>query len=60
MTSQRYQVGHMGGWGLAMAVILALGVLLVAGGSALAQAAGKDKKDDDRGEVILSNLPARG
>ena len=25
-----------------------------------AQAAGKDKKDDDRGEVILSNLPAKG
>jgi hypothetical protein len=56
MTSQRRPVGHVGGSGLAVALILALGVLLLTDLSR-AQAAGKDKKDDDRGEVILTNLP---
>ena len=59
MTSQRHQVGHIWGSGLAMALVLALGLLL-APGPAAAQGAGKDKKQDGRGEVILSNLPPEG
>ena len=61
MTSQRHPVGHADGLRLVVALIAALAVLLVAGVSpARAQAAGKDKKDDGRGEVILSNLPPEG
>ena len=61
MTSRRRPVGHVDGLGLMMALIAALAVLLAAGASpARAQAAGKDKKDADRGEVILSNLPPEG
>lgn len=54
MTSQCFPLRH-----IAAALIIGLGTLLVPSGLA-AQAAGKDKKNDDRGEVILSNLPAKG
>lgn len=59
MISQRHSFGHAAGWRLLVAVILALGVVLVAR-APLAQAADKSKADDDRGEVILSNLPPKG
>ena len=59
MTSQRSPLGHADRSPLVAALILALGVLLVTD-LAPAQAAGRDKKDDDRGEVILSNLPPKG
>jgi Metallo-peptidase family M12 len=59
MTSQRRPVGHVGGPGFVVALILAFGVLLLTDLSP-AQAADKDKKDDGRGEVILSNLPPEG
>jgi hypothetical protein len=59
MTSHQSWPSRAAGSGWSPALILALVVLLVP--AALpAQSAGKDKKDDDRGEVILSNLPAKG
>jgi hypothetical protein len=59
MTSQQCSVGRVDGSGLVLALVLALAVPLVTG-LPPAQAAGKDKKDDGRGEVILSNLPPEG
>ena len=59
MTSHQSWPSRAARSGWSPALILALVGLLVP--AALpAQAAGKDKKDDDRGEVILSNLPAKG
>lgn len=59
MTPHQPSLGRAAGLGWSPALIFALGMLLVTG-AAPTQAAGKDKKDDDRGEVILSNLPAKG